>query len=434
MPASADGVSPLAEIERAVLARARDEDLDAGDERAVQRLRDMLHEEAVTWDEQAELGRRPYELASRDDVVERGLRNLIGAGPLESLLDDDDVWEVMINAPDQIFIKRHEGVSGYHDENFHDGAHLLRTLTRLLDRSTSGQRKLDPSEGLQDAQLDDGARLHIVHTDIGRNGNMLVNIRKFTGVAFRSLDELTDIGMMSPAVAAFLRAAVSTQQSIVFAGRPGSGKTTLLSCCAAELDPALRIVTAEEVFEVDIPLPNVAAMQTRPARPDRPAIELRQLVAGFLRMAPDVAVVGEVRDREALPLLLTLSSGVTGYATLHAASARQALTRLRFICQLADTRSELPMSALNALVAESIDVVVFCDRVDGTPVVDHVIAVEDLQTEQSSPTFTVTDLFARGSERIAQWTGMVPSRLAHKMSARGIDVRMLLDGSDRHAS
>ena len=113
----------------------------------------------------------------------------------------------------------------------------------------------------------------------------------------------------------------------------------MLSCCAAELDPSLRVVVAEEVFEADVPLPNVASMQTAPPRPDRPAVDLRRLVAGFLRMAPDVAIVGEVRDREALPLLLTLSSGVKGFTTIHAGSARQALTRLRFICQLAGRRT-----------------------------------------------------------------------------------------------
>src|SRR6186997_548782 len=110
-------------------------------------------------------------------------------------------------------------------------------------------------------------------------------------------------------------------------------------------------------------LPNVASMQTRPARSERREVDLRRLVSGFLRMAPDVAIVGEVRDREALPLLLTLSSGVKGFTTIHAGSARQALTRLRFICQLADTASEIPMAALNALVSEAVDVVVHCSRV-----------------------------------------------------------------------
>jgi pilus assembly protein CpaF len=111
--------------------------------------------------------------------------------------------------------------------------------------------------------------------------------------------------MVTAHAAAFLSACVRARLSIVFAGPPGSGKTTLLSCCAAELDPSLRVVIAEEVFEADVPLANVASMQTRAARPDRPGIDLRRLVSGFLRMAPDVAIVGEVRDREALPLLFT---------------------------------------------------------------------------------------------------------------------------------
>src|SRR5205823_7525137 len=116
------------------------------------------------------------------------------------------------------------------------------------------------------------------------------------------------------------------------------------------------------VFETDVPLPNVAHMQTRPARADRPEVDLRRLVAGFLRMAPDIAIVGEVRDREALPLLLTLSSGVKGFTTIHAGSARQALTRLRFICQLAEAAREIPMPALSALVSEAVDIVVHCTR------------------------------------------------------------------------
>src|SRR5260370_31138638 len=112
----------------------------------------------------------------------------------------------MINAPDAIFIKRYRGVSGYHDEVFHDDDHVLRTLTKVLDDASGSHRKLDPAEGLQDAQLDTGARIHIVHSDIGRDGHVIVNIRKFTGVAYRSLDELVERDMLSSQVAGFLRA------------------------------------------------------------------------------------------------------------------------------------------------------------------------------------------------------------------------------------
>ncbi len=163
----------------------------------------------------------------------------------------------MINAPDEIFVKRHSGGSRFHHEFFHDDEHVSRTLTKLLDDASGAHRKLDPVEGLQDAQLDDGARLHIVHGDLSRGGHLMVNIRKFTGVAITSLDELVERGTMTASAARFLAAAVRARLSIVFAGAPGAGKTTLLSCCAAELDPSLRVVIAEEVFEADVELANV---------------------------------------------------------------------------------------------------------------------------------------------------------------------------------
>jgi pilus assembly protein CpaF len=423
-----DALSPLVEIEVEVLRRAKEETLDLDASGADLRLHELIEEAVTQWSLDHKHGLRPFDLASPELVVERAYRNLTSYGPLEPLLADDDVWEIMINAPDAIFVKRHTGVSGYHDEAFHDDEHVTRTLTKILDDASAAHRKLDPSEGLQDAQLEGGARLHIVHRDVGRGSHFIVNIRKFTGVAFKSLGELADRGMLTPEIAEFLRAAVRARLSVVFAGPPGSGKTTLLSCCTAELDPTLRVVTAEEVFEVDVPLPNVASMQTRAARPDRPPVDLRRLVAGFLRMAPDVAIVGEVRDREALPLLLTLSSGVKGYTTIHAGSARQALSRLRFICQLADTSSELPLSALNSLVTEAIDVVVHCSRHDGVPRVNEVIAVEEQQSGESGTAFTVSELFRRQhvDDRL-QWTGTVPVRIARPLADAGYDVRQLLD-------
>jgi len=298
---SVDAFSPLVEVERAVQERAKASAIDMGEATGAAKLRLLIEAEVDRWSIEFKRGLRPFDLPEPALVVERAYRNIAGYGPLQPLLDDDDVWEIMINAPDAIFVKRHQGATGYHDESFHDDEHVLRTLTKILDDATGSHRKLDAAEGLQDAQLDTGARLHIVHGDVGRDGHVLVNIRKFTGVAFKSLDELVGRDMLDRPVAEFLRACVRARLSILFAGAPGSGKTTLMSCCAAELDPTLRVVIAEEVFETDVPLPNVAHMQTRPARNDRREVDLRRLVAGFLRMAPDIAIVGEVRDREALP-------------------------------------------------------------------------------------------------------------------------------------
>ena len=419
-------LGPLEEIERSVQERAKDISLEmTGGGR--DKLRALIADEVARWGLDHRRGLRPYDLSEPDLVAERAFRNLAGYGPLEPLLDDDDVWEVMVNGPDAIFVKRHRGRSGYHDEVFHDDEHVIRTLTKILDDATGSHRKLDPSEGLQDAQLDDGARLHIVHGDISRGGHVMVNIRKFTGVAFHHLDQLVERDMLSAAAAGFLAACVRGLQTIVVAGAPGSGKTTLLSCCAAELDPSLRVVVAEEVFEADVPLPNVASMQTRAARPDRPAVDLRRLVSGFLRMAPDVAIVGEVRDKEALPLLLTLSSGVKGFTTIHAGSARQALTRLRFICQLSDSSSELPLAALNTLVSESIDVVVHCGRGRQGPRITEIVAVEDLAAGADAAQFTVTSLFHRPApDEQLVWTGNVPVRLSRALQEHGLSMAELL--------
>ena len=294
-------VSPLAEIESTVQERAKQLRVDATAAAGARTIEALVQEAIQEWDLEYRRGDRPVQLADPDRVADRARRNLLGYGPLEPLMADDDVWEIMVNAPNAVFVKRHQGPSGYHDEVFHDDDHVRRILTKILDDASSSHRSLDPTEGLQDAQLDNGARLHIVHGDLARGGHLMFNIRKFTGVAYRNLGELVEAGTLTRPVAEFLRACVRARLSIVFAGAPGSGKTTLLSCCAAELDPQLRVVTAEEVFEADIVLPNVAAMQTRPPRAERPGVSLRQLVAGFLRMAPDVAIVGEVRDREALP-------------------------------------------------------------------------------------------------------------------------------------
>lgn len=427
MTAPADR-GPQAELEDLVRERARHLALETSGAEGRQALRSLIDEEVARWNLQHRRGERPAELSPAGLVAERALRNLALYGPLTDLLADPDVWEVMVNAPDLVFVRRHQGASGYHPDVFHDDDHVLRTLTRLLDDASSSHRKLDPAEGLQDAQLDDGARLHIVHGDLSRGGHVMVNIRRFTGVAFRSLDQLVERHTLDREPARFLRTCVRAGATIVVAGAPGSGKTTLLSCCAAELDPARRVVVAEEVFETDVPQPNVASLQTRPARSDRPAIDLRRLVAGFLRMAPDVAIVGEVRDREALPLLLTLSSGVTGLTTIHAASARQALTRLRFICQLADEAATIPLSALNTLVSETIDVVVHCRRGPEGPQVAEIVAVEDLAGSPDASQLTVTDLYRRGSPRhpLAR-SGEMPTRLARRLAEHGVDLHTLLD-------
>lgn len=424
-------MSPLQEIELTVQRRATQLALDVDTLDGEEQIRSLIEDAINSWQEEYSRGLRDHSLPDPEAVAERAFRNIARSGPLTPLLTDPDVWEIMVNSPTEIFAKRHSRPGGFHSEVFHDDDHVARTLTKLLDESSTSHRKLDPTEGLQDAQLDNGARLHIVHGDLSRGGHLMVNIRKFTGVTITDLSELVELGSISQPAADFLAAAVNTRHSIVFAGAPGAGKTTLLNCCASELDPALRVVVAEEVFEADIPVANVAQMQTRPPRADRPEIDLRRLVSGFLRMAPDVAIVGEVRDREALPLLLTLSSGVTGYTTIHAGSARQALTRLRFVAQLSQTSGNLPVAALNSLVSETIDLVVHTERGPNGPQVSEIAAVEDLTAGPESVQFTITEVFNRkNSAGELRWSGDIPIRSSARMERNGVDIRSLVGSRD----
>jgi pilus assembly protein CpaF len=388
--------SPLVELEARVQARAEHEELDLDEEAARGRLAELVEDELDGWEQDARSGRREQPPSGRRELADRAVRNLTGYGPLGPLLADDDVWEVMVNAPDEIFVRRHQGPSGWHPDLFHDDDHVTRTLVRVLDDAPTAHRHLDPTVGIQDAQLASGARLHIVHRDLARGGHTLVNIRRFTGVSFAELRELATTAMLDGPTTTLLGHAARAGATILVAGPPGSGKTTLLSCLLGEVPADRRVVVAEEVFETDVPLANVAAMQTRGARPDCEAVSLRALVSAFLRMAPDVAVVGEVRDREALPFLMALSTGVTGFATIHSSGPRRALSRLRLLCQLDPVASRLDEGPLTQLVADSIDLVVQCRRTGSGPEVPQVLAVEEPVRDAGGAHFTGTELLPGG--------------------------------------
>ena len=246
------------------------------------KLRALIADEVARWSLDHRRGLRPYDLSDPELVAERAYRNLAGYGPLEPLLDDDDVWEVMVNAPDAIFVKRHRGRSGYHDEVFHDDEHVIRILTKILDDASGSHRKLDPSEGLQDAQLDNGARLHIVHGDISRGGHVMVNIRKFTGVAFRHLDQLVERDMLS-APAAALPGRVRARPPDDRVRRSARAPARPRCCPAARRSSILRCGSSSPRRSSRPTSRCRTSRACRPDRPapDRPAVDLRKLVAGL---------------------------------------------------------------------------------------------------------------------------------------------------------
>ena len=296
-------------------------------------------------------------LAPVDDesaCVREVLASVAGFGPLQPYLDDPSVEELWINAPDRIFIAR-SGVSERVPLTLTDTA--VRDLVERMLQSSG--RRVDLSQPFVDASLPDGSRLHVVIPDITRR-YWAVNVRKFLP-AFRDLDRLVSAGSVAPAAAVLLRDAMCNGKSVLVSGATHAGKTTLLAALIAACPPEHRIVTVEETFELAVGAPDLVALQGRqPSLEGTGEVTLRRLVKEALRMRPDRLVVGEVRDAEALDLLLALNTGVPGAATIHANSACEALGKLAALPLLAgrniDSAFVLPA------VAASVDLVVHCER------------------------------------------------------------------------
>ncbi|NYE19976.1 ATPase, T2SS/T4P/T4SS family [Microbacterium immunditiarum] len=296
-------------------------------------------------------------LAPIDDeaaCVRDVLARVTGYGPLQAYLDDPTVEEVWINAPDRIFIAR-GGVAERVPLALTDAA--TRDLVERMLHATG--RRVDLSQPFVDASLPDGSRLHVVIPDITRR-HWSINIRKFLP-AFGDLGSLVAAGSVAPEAARLLRGAMADGRSVLVSGATHAGKTTLLSAMIAACPPHHRIVTVEETFELSVDAPDLVAMQGRqPSLEGTGEVTLRRLVKEALRMRPDRLVVGEVRDAEALDLLLALNTGVPGAATIHANSAREALTKLSALPLLAgrniDSGFVLPA------VASSVDLVAHCER------------------------------------------------------------------------
>jgi len=264
-------------------------------------------------------------LAPIDDehaCVREALASVTGYGPLQAYLDDPTVEELYINAPDRIFVAR-GGVSERIPLALTDGA--VRDLVERMLQSTG--RRVDLSQPFVDASLPDGSRLHCVIPDITRS-HWCVNVRKFLP-AHRTLDRLVAGGSLSAQGAHLLRTAMVQGRSVLVSGATHAGKTTLLGALIAASAGGTRIVTVEETFELAVDAPDIVALQGRqPSLEGTGEVTLRRLVKEALRMRPDRLVVGEVRDAEALDLVLALNTGVPGAATVHANSAREALAKL----------------------------------------------------------------------------------------------------------
>jgi pilus assembly protein CpaF len=295
-------------------------------------------------------------IADEDACVRGVIAQVAGFGPLQHYLDDPGIEEIWVNAPDRVFVAR-RGVAERVAVSLTDAQ--VRDLVERMLQSTG--RRVDLSQPFVDASLPDGSRVHVAIPDITRR-HWAVNIRKFTP-AYRDLAALVELGSLRASDATRLRAAVAAGSSILVSGPTHAGKTTLLAALVAASPPHHRIITVEETFELGVEMPDIVALQGRqPSLEGTGEVSLRRLIKEALRMRPDRLVVGEVRDAEALDLVLALNTGVPGTASIHANSAADALAKLAALPLLAGRN--IDAGFVLPAIASSIDLVVHCARDD----------------------------------------------------------------------
>jgi pilus assembly protein CpaF len=377
-------------------------------------VRQLVQEAVADYEDRALVsGAAP--LSDRDEAARVLMESVAGFGPLQPYLDDPTVEEIWINEPSKVFVARH-GRSEL-TTTFLTEQQVQDLVERML---RSSGRRVDLSTPFVDAALPDGSRLHVVIPDVTRR-HWAVNIRKFV-VAADDLDDLVGLGTLTRQAADFLAAAVVSGLNILVAGGTQAGKTTMLNCLAAAVPAHERVVTCEEVFELRLPLRDVAAMQCRqPSLEGTGEIPLRRLVKEALRMRPSRIIVGEVRQAESLDLLVALNSGLPGMCTVHANSGREAVTKMCTLPLLAG--ANVSSGFVVPTVASSIDVVVqLALEADGTRRVREILG---LPGRVEGDVVEVTELFARRDGRLVRSGGFPPHE--DRFSRAGFDLARLLE-------
>jgi pilus assembly protein CpaF len=380
-------------------------------------IRRLVTDAVQDYDERSLHGGLPI-LGDPKEAVHSILSVVAGYGPLQQYFDDPTVEEIWVNDPTKVFIAR-GGVSELTTTIL--TADDVRDLVERMLKSSG--RRVDLSSPFVDATLPDGSRLHVVIPDIAR-AHWHVNVRKFV-VKASHLDDLVRLGSLTRQAATFLEAAVASGLNILVAGGTQAGKTTMLNCLAAAIPVRERVITCEEVFELKIPLRDVAAMQCRqPSLEGTGEVPLRRLVKEALRMRPSRIIVGEVRQEESLDLLIALNSGVPGMCTVHANSAREAITKMCTLPLLAG--ENVSSRFVVPTVAGSVDLVVHMAlEHDGVRRVREIVAVPG-RTE--GDVIEVADLFVMKGGALRRAEGFPPHREAFERA--GYDVAALLAQGD----
>lgn len=314
--------------------------------------------------------------AERGKLFEQVYAEVLGYGPIQELVSDDTVSEIMVNGPFQVWVER-QGKLILTDIAFKDEEHVMRVINRIVSRVG---RRIDESSPMVDARLPDGSRVHAIIPPVSLAGPALA-IRKFSRVPLNT-EDMIRLGTLSPQAVVFLEAAVRAGLNIIVAGGTSSGKTTLLNVLSSFIPGEERIITIEDAAELQLQQVHVLPLESRPASIDGlNEITIRQLVISCLRMRPDRIIVGECRGKEALDMLQAMNTGHDGcMTTIHSNSPRDALSRIETMTIMAGT--ELSLRAIREQVSSAFDLIVYMERMDdGSRKVTYITEVQGFEED-----------------------------------------------------
>jgi pilus assembly protein CpaF len=319
------------------------------------------------------------------DLVTVLLDDMLGLGPLEPLLADETISDIMVNGPKQVYIER-RGKLELTDVSFRDNAHVMSVATRIV---TQVGRRIDESTPLVDARLADGSRVNIIAPPLAIDGTS-ISIRKFSKKTI-NLDSMAKSGSISPEMAVVLKIAARSRLNILISGGTGSGKTTTLNAMSQMIDEGERICTIEDAAELQLQQPHVVRLETRPPNLEgKGEITMRDLVKNTLRMRPDRIILGEIRGAEALDMLQAMNTGHDGsLCTIHANRPREALTRLENMVGMSGVN--LPAKAVRQQIAAAVHMVIQVSRMrDGARRITAITEIVGMEGE----IITTQDLFS----------------------------------------
>jgi pilus assembly protein CpaF len=363
----------------------------------------------------------PLSGAERDRIAQEVLDEVFGLGPLEPLLNDNTISDILVNTYSHVYVER-RGVLERTNITFKDNKHLMHIIDKIV--SAVG-RRVDESSPLVDARLADGSRVNVVIPPLAVDGPIL-SIRRFGSKPLTSEDLLRNLAM-TPPMMDFLENAVRCRLNIVVSGGTGSGKTTLLNCLSGFISPLERIVTIEDSAELQMKQEHVVRLETRPPNVEgNGAIKQRELVINALRMRPDRIVLGEVRGEECMDMLQAMNTGHDGsLTTIHSNTPRDAIARMETMAMMGN--SKLPEKAIRAQIAAAVHIIVQASRMsDGTRRVTHISEI----TGASADIVSMNDIFLFEKKGIGPTgrvrgrfhsTGIMP-KVSEKFAAAGLPV------------